>query len=239
MYELGYVEVYDLVMRGRGKNYAGEAAEVARLARLRNPAASSLLDVACGTGLHLEQYATLFTDVEGVDLSEDMLALARSRVPGLRGVRANMRALDLDGRFDVITCMFAVPHLESVDELTAMIDSLLRHLTPGGLVVVEPWYGPAEFLSGYTGADVIRESDRSIVRLSHSTLVPGRADRARMVVHYAVAEAERGLADFTEAVELTLFTHEEYREAFARAGCSAEFVSSPYFPLGLWIARQA
>lgn len=49
------------------KDYAAEAVEVQGLIEKRNPDAGTLLDVACGTGLHLQYLAGAF-DVEGIDL---------------------------------------------------------------------------------------------------------------------------------------------------------------------------
>jgi ubiquinone/menaquinone biosynthesis C-methylase UbiE len=45
-------------------------------------AAGSLLDVACGTGKHLEQLMRWY-QVEGLDLDDGLLAIARERLPGV------------------------------------------------------------------------------------------------------------------------------------------------------------
>ena len=49
------------------------------LIRERNPSARTLLDVACGTGKHLEVLQHEF-EVEGLDLDGDLLAIARERL---------------------------------------------------------------------------------------------------------------------------------------------------------------
>ena len=51
-------ELYDLEYSF--KDYAGEVATLERIVRERNPDASTLLDVACGTGKHLEHLRTRF-----------------------------------------------------------------------------------------------------------------------------------------------------------------------------------
>src|SRR4051812_6791485 len=124
MYETRYVEVYDVLMRARGKDYAAEAAAIADIVRRRNPTASSLLDVACGTGLHLRSFVALFDRVVGLDASADMLAFARSRIPGLEVCRADMRGFHAGEVFDAITCLFAIPHLRSTAELDEMVHGL-------------------------------------------------------------------------------------------------------------------
>ncbi|MDX3195191.1 class I SAM-dependent methyltransferase [Streptomyces sp. MN03-5084-2B] len=238
MYENGYVEVYDLLMRNRPKDYAAEAADVARLARERKPGASSLLDVACGTGLHLEHSVKLFDRVVGLDQSADMLAFARRRMPGLDILRGDMRDFDAGAKFDVITCMFAVPHLDSAAELQAMVDCFVRHLEPGGVLVVEPWRTTEQFTEGYVATDLIEAGEWKIFRASHSTYHPDRADQARMVVHYASVHLKSGIQHFTDTVELTFFEPEHYEAAFRAAGCRAEFLPGGRFTQGLWIAQR-
>lgn len=235
MYGTRYVEVYDLLMRNRGKDYAGESAEVARVVRERNPHATSLLDVACGTGLHLQFYVELFGRAVGLDLSEDMLGLARMQIPGLTVRQGDMRDFRLEERFDAITCMFAIPHLQSATELEETVGCLVRHLAPGGVLVVEPWYSPDEFVPDYVSTDLIRDGTRTIFRVSHSVRDAGRDDRVRMVVHYVEADPASGIRHSTETLHMTLFTHEQYEKAFAAAGCAVEHLRGGSSGRGLWV----
>ncbi|MFJ9555964.1 class I SAM-dependent DNA methyltransferase [Nocardiopsis sp. NPDC101807] len=239
MYDSSYASVYDTVMIHRGKDYDAEAAVIAGLVRERSPAADSLLDTACGTGLHLRAFSGHFARVAGLDGSDEMLELARARVPGLRTWRSDLREVALDTRFDVITCMFAVPHLESEDELASVVQGLVRHLNPGGVLVVEPWVGPEGFTPGHVSRDLVEDGGRTVVRLSHSTRVTGRHDRMRMVVHYAVADPEEGLSHATDGWEMSLFTPEQYAAAFEKAGCKAEHLRTEPFAHGLWVAVRA
>ena len=56
-------ELYDLFFEW--KDYAGEAEKLHELIQSRSPGAGSLLDVACGTGRHLEHLRAWY-EVEGV-----------------------------------------------------------------------------------------------------------------------------------------------------------------------------
>lgn len=143
----GRADVYDAVYRGGGKDYAAEAARVAAVIRSRNPGARTLLDVACGTGGHLEHLAREFA-VTGLEISPAMAAAARRRVPGVVVHEGDMRDLDLRTsgrrrRFDAVTCLFsAIGHVVTLDGLRRAVTAMAAHLAPRGVLVVEPWVLP-------------------------------------------------------------------------------------------------
>ena len=67
------------------KDYPAEAARLRELIA-RHTDGTRLLDVACGTGKHLEQLQRWY-EVEGLDLDPGLLDLARQRCPGCRCTR--------------------------------------------------------------------------------------------------------------------------------------------------------
>jgi ubiquinone/menaquinone biosynthesis C-methylase UbiE len=71
------------------KDYAGEARQATALIRRSRPGARTLLDVACGTGRHLEQLRGSIA-CEGLDLDAGLLAVACSRLPGVHLTQADM-----------------------------------------------------------------------------------------------------------------------------------------------------
>src|SRR5260370_9719656 len=99
--------IYALLYVGSGiKDYPAEAAELHRIIEDASPAAQTLLDVACGTGAHLVEMQR-WDAGEGVDLSPAMLAVARTRLPGIPLREGDMRALDLGKTFDAVTLLFS------------------------------------------------------------------------------------------------------------------------------------
>jgi ubiquinone/menaquinone biosynthesis C-methylase UbiE len=79
------------------KDYAAEAEVLRALIQERSPDATSVLDVACGTGKHLEQFQRWYK-VEGLDLDEGLLAVARQRLPDVPLHVADMTSFRLGGR---------------------------------------------------------------------------------------------------------------------------------------------
>lgn len=120
------------------KDYPAEAQKLRSLIRQRNPQARTLLDVACGTGKHLELLREDF-EVEGLDLDDDMLAIARERLPGVPLHHGSFSDFELGRTFDVVTCLFSsIGYAQTEANLRLAIAAMARHLSPGGVLIVEP-----------------------------------------------------------------------------------------------------
>ncbi|MBE1469426.1 class I SAM-dependent methyltransferase [Kibdelosporangium phytohabitans] len=230
-------ELYDVIYRGRGKDYQGDARDLVKLVKERNDTATSLLDVACGTGKHLRYFAEEFDRVAGVDLAEDMVRIAGDSLPGIPVYQADMSDFDLGSRFDAITCMFSsIGYLPGVSELDSALRSFSRHLNPGGIVVIEPWWFPERAISGHVVSDLVTEGDCTVSRISHAVLA-GNAHR--MDVHYVVARTGQGIEHFTDTHVLALFTREQYENAFVMAGLSVEYMTWDKPGPGLFVGSKA
>jgi ubiquinone/menaquinone biosynthesis C-methylase UbiE len=198
------------------KDYAGEAAKLRALISSKiQREARTLLDVACGSGRHLAELKATF-EIEGIDLNDELLALARARLPEVRFHHADMRRFDLGRTYDVVTCLFsAIGYVTSVADLNAAIAAMARHVAPGGLLIVEPWWPPDNWVvDGKPRLQFANEPDVKIARMSMS----GREDAIAIVdLHYLVG-SEEGIAYFTEQHRFGLFTIEEHLTAFRATG---------------------
>ncbi|WP_196441310.1 trans-aconitate 2-methyltransferase [Planomonospora sp. ID67723] len=211
-------EIYDLLYRRRGKDYRKEAEVVARLVREHAPHADSLLDVACGTGEHLRWLRESFPRVAGLELSEGMRARAEAKLPGVTVHPGDIRDFRLGRQFDAVCSLFAtVGYMEGTDELDAAVASMGRHVAPGGVLIVEPWYFRDGFVDGYIGDDVVREDGRTIARVARSFRV---GDTVRVQAHFVVADGA-GIRTFEHTQVMSLFSRKEYATAFERAGFTA------------------
>jgi len=223
MYEFS-ADVYDLMHRAQGKDYAAEAAQVSLEVRARKADATSLLDVACGTGGHLLHLRNDFS-VSGVELDPSMLDVARHRLPGVELHAGDMRTFDLARRFDAVTCLFsAIGYMLRREDLDLAMATMARHLTPGGVLVVEAWFHPDQWFEGHVTADAASEADIAVARVSRSTR---DGNISRFDFHYAVARPE-GIGTFTEAHVMGLWTVEEYSAAMHSTGLAVE-----HDPVGL------
>lgn len=103
---------------------------------------SSILDLACGSGtlailLKLNNYS-----VEGLDLSESIIEIAKEKakmnhlqIPFYVG---DMTSFALDKTYDVITCFFdSVNFLKTKEDIQNLLSSVNKHLNSNGLFIFD------------------------------------------------------------------------------------------------------
>lgn len=215
-------EIYDIVYGHL--DYAGSAVAVENIIRSHNAGASSLLDVACGTGRHLEVWRDRFARVVGTDIDEGMLAVARSRLPDVALHRADFTEFDLTERFDAVTCMASsIGYADTEERLDAALATMASHLGLGGVMVVEAWLTPLSLGPPWVRAHVVEEPDRVILRTSRIHY-RGNDDGGvtDLEFNYLVTTIE-GSRLITEQHRMGVYTPERYIEAATRAGLAATF----------------
>jgi SAM-dependent methyltransferase len=94
----------------------------------------TLLHLGCGGGRSDYTFKKHF-DVTGVDLSEDMLRLARKLNPGTEYILGDMRSLRLGRTFDSIAALDSVNYMKTEGELSQLFQTAYAHLNPGGVFI--------------------------------------------------------------------------------------------------------
>ena len=90
------------------KNYQKETDKIKTLIqRHKKSSGNKLLDVACGTGNHI-QYLKQHYSVQGLDSSPEMLRIARKKHPEIVFHRGDMTSFKLKNRFDIIRAYSAL-----------------------------------------------------------------------------------------------------------------------------------
>jgi ubiquinone/menaquinone biosynthesis C-methylase UbiE len=214
------------------KSYEKESAKLHRLIRKhKRSKGKDLLDVACGTGGHLTYLKNNYA-VEGLDINEKMLRIARKKHPDIVFHRGDMTSFKLSKQFDAITCLFsAIGHMKNKKKLDLAIRNMSRHLKPGGVLLVESWFTPQQWHDGSLHANFVNQPRLKVARMNISK------KRGRLSIldeHHLVATPER-VEHFVERLEMGLFTRDQYLDSFRRAKLKATHDPKGIMGRGLYI----
>jgi len=101
------------------------------------PNAKSVLEFASGTGTILEGLSASYS-VAGVELSPEMLAIARSKLPAADMHLGDMTMYAFDTKFDIVLCVYdSINHLLEWSDWLKLFHNAHRHLNEGGVFVFD------------------------------------------------------------------------------------------------------
>ena len=131
-----YAQTYDESV----PDWPGEIAFYREMAARVKSTGGTMLEIACGTGRVAIRLAQDGVQVVGLDLSPDMIAVAKEKSAGLGNVRwveGDMRSFELKEAFDLALIPgHAFQNLNTPQDQTACLACIRRHLHPGGVLVV-------------------------------------------------------------------------------------------------------
>ena len=211
-----YALYYDLLYQD--KDYVGETAYISSLIHKFSSDTSSLLDIGCGTGRHVELFSQMGLRVSGLDRSKDMISRAKQRNPDIDFYRGDLCKVRLGKKFDVVSALFhVVSYLTTEDELQLAFTNIREHLNPGGLFVFDCWHGPA-VLHQIPEVRIkrLQEGASQVVRIAEPDLI---AENNTVDVNYQIFVKENGVwAEFTETHSMRYLFQQEIDELLSSSG---------------------
>ena len=185
-----------------------------------------LMDVACGTGTHVEKLMDNF-NVTGVDISPQMLEIAIKKVPTANFIQGDMKSLETESMFDVITCIFSAIHYNrNLKELESTLQNFYDQLNPGGILIFDLSLNKTNWIEGLVSVDTVVEEDLKIARICQSRLKDGlfNANFVFLVkdqgeFDFDIDQHELGVFDVEEVISLMENTK---FETFVYAGFTDE-----------------
>lgn len=153
----------------------------------------SVLDAACGTGMHVIMLNQLSINVLGADISPDMLDQAEKNAKrwncDSRFILSSMQKLDqkITNTFDAIYCLGnSLPHLLQEKDLRQALSAFHKLLNPGGIVVI----GMINFARVRRNNERILSVNRTGQSGGHSTLGgrTGRTGDTEFIRFYDIGE---------------------------------------------------
>lgn len=100
-----------------------------------------ILDVGCGAGYDSKVLCSLGAKVMGIDISENLIQIAKIHVPNCRFVVGDItESMTALGSFDGISCLATLVHVD-VQKMKTTFDNFAEILRPSGLLLVSSLEG--------------------------------------------------------------------------------------------------
>jgi len=211
---------YDLIYSK--KDYKKEAVIIKRLiSRHKKSSGSDLLEVACGTGRHIQYLKDNFK-ILATDINSEMIRIARKNIKGVTFKQADMVRLNLNKEFDVIICLFSsIGYVKTYTNLRKTLFNFAHHLKKGGVVIIEPWFTKLVYKVDSLHLTTYGDENIKIARESVSRVC---GDVSILDMHYLIAERGKGVRHFIDRHELGMFEPKKILEFMKDAGLQAKFV---------------
>jgi len=172
-----------------------------------------VLELACGTGRVYLELLRAGIDVDGIDLSEDVLEVLREKADdeGLDPSvwQADMADFAVDREYDLIYCPFnAIQELTDVADQLATVDSVYDALAPGGQFIFDVFVPDFELICEEYGEWQTRDVEYQGEPHTFRT----RTDIADEVEQIIAVQNELRQGDetvFTETLEIKLLPRRE------------------------------
>jgi len=217
---------YDRVYSFR--DYLDEAVRLQNLIiKYSESGGNSLLDVACGTGLHLRYLKDDFS-CTGVDVSNAMLKIARKNVKGVTFKEADMKTLRLGKQYDVIMCLLSsIGYVKTTARLEKTIQNFSKHLKKGGLALIEPSHAKSAYVNGEPRITTYDGREVKIARVNYTNF---RQATAVLNMHILIAERGKDAKYFVDRHELGLFGINSTLKIMKAAGLKSKYLKNGLMP---------
>lgn len=180
-----YADYYDIIYQD--KDYVAESLFISKLIqeKFQKETQIRVLDLACGTGLHAIELATLGYEVDASDMSAKMIDVARANARlkklKIRFHQESFQTVDrINKKFDVVISMFsAINYLTSYKDLLRSLKNIYGLLDRGGIFIFDFWNGNA-VIEDFVPVRVKRmhKGTKSVLRYSENTI-----DRLKQIIH--------------------------------------------------------
>lgn len=179
----------------------------------------SILEVACGTGRLMALLESGGYRVTGLDLSPEMLALARPRVNGVL-VQRDMRELEFSEEFDVVLCLgSSFTYMSTDHDALKALRGFHIALKPGGILVFD------NFDARRFDPERYRDWRESVYRVEGATITRRTRNRGwdsetyRWMTEWEYTIEKGGSAEtVTDSGALRAFTYEQLSGFLYEAG---------------------
>ena len=174
---------------------------------------NALLDAACGTGGHI-QYLRKYYQTTGMDLSTEMLEVARGKFGDAEFQQGDITDFDLGRQFDVVTCLFgSISYLTAKESLFRALKCFSKHTVKGGLVVIEPIFTTETVRHTSLGLSWVDEAEYKLARVNS---IKRDGDIVYLNFHYLLATPS-GVEHIFDPSPIGVFSKDDFAAAMKSA----------------------
>ena len=221
-----HAECYDLFYQD--KPYREEAQYAAALIRARFPAAQSILDLGCGTGLRCLELARQGYKVSGVDQSASMLNAAGRHLAAARDISpaavefqvGDITTFRASSKYDAVTSLFHVfSYLTTEAALRQAVHCSFGNLNPGGVFLFDYWHGPGVIRDPPAVRTKVAENAHLKAKRTTTPQHLLNQHLVKLTVALQVTDKDNGAThDSEESYSLRYWFPDELQEALKNAG---------------------
>lgn len=176
-----------------------------------------ILELACGTGRITIPLAEAGNSVTGIDISSDMLQVAREKSKELdlhiNWIEGDMRNFKLNQKFDLLILPFnSMCYLKTLDELENLFCCVREHLSSNGKFIIDVFNPNLDILrrssnQKYLIAEYRDEEDRKISVSENN--VYDNATQVNRITNFYKVQGNFETKVYTENLDLRMFYPQE------------------------------
>ncbi len=210
-----YAEIYEELFSA-ALDYEQEVEFYDEILRKNN--CKNILEVGCGTGHRGAFFISRGYDYVGLDISENMLRIARRKYPEIKFIQGDARKLPLNEKFDSIIFLGkGASYLNTDDDFIAALKSMKR-LIDKGLIIIDAFN--ADFIIPNFKKDISwsqKIGGRTITRISINVLNPKYHNSWDRKLSFIIEE-DGVKKKYDDSALLRAFSGAELKELFKKAG---------------------
>jgi len=213
------------------EDYIPEALEYASLIRqYASKTPRSWLHLGCGGG-HLDLTLKKYFTITALDLSPEMLALAKALNPEVHYGLGDMRTVQLEQHFDAILVADSIDYMVSEADLKAVFACAYAHLVEGGVFCTCLEYTRERFIQNETQCSNHTQVDVHIA-LTENDFDPNPDDTSFEATFIYLIRRPTGIEVQTDLHKLGLFPLSSWQDWLQAAGFEVKTLTSQYdYPL--------
>lgn len=228
-FNLDYAKYYDFFNQGKDYSVETEFLEKAFKKHSSKPI-KTILNLGCGTGMHEIELTKNEHIVTGIDLSPEMIEIAKSRnIKNADFHVGDMSNFSLSKKFDACISMFAAfGYLTNNNQIELSLKSIKEHLNPQGLVIIEMWNGPAVINIKPTSR--IKEFTRDGIQVHRQSFPELKAYDHRVDIKFKVNLSQNGesIDSYEELHKMRFFFPQEIKHYFEKAGFDVQEICKTF-----------